>query len=300
MENEIEVILDLIEEVLDRPKKVYESKLQYGYDCPNCIEIKGLDEGDNKGNLEVNLGKFVYHCWSCGISGPLGKLFDDYGTKKQKKVYDLIKPDELKTQEVKKPKLRLPEGYTKFKDSNPKFIPHIEAYKYLNSRGVTDDMIDRFNIGYTVKGDFAHRIIVPSYNQDGVLNYFIARSWIKTKLKYKNPSAEKDKIIFNENLIDWNRDIHICEGVFDSFFLDNSIVMLGKKMSDLIFSTLYEKANGNLIICLDNDAWNDALKLYHTLNGGKLFSRIKIIKPPEGKDVADLKGNIQEYFYEIK
>ena len=70
-------------------------------------------------------------------------------------------------------------------------------------------------------------------------------------------------------------------------------------MSDLLFSTLYEKAMGNLIICLDEDAWSDALKLYHTLNGGKLYNKIKIIKPPKNMDVADLKGEIDEYFYEI-
>jgi len=92
----------------------------------------------------------------------------------------------------------------------------------------------------------------------------------------------------------------LVEGAFDGFFLDNSIVMLGKKMSKLLFETLYEKTNGNLIICLDEDAQSDALKLYHTLNGGRLYNKIKIIKPPKGMDVADLRGQIDEYYYEIK
>jgi hypothetical protein len=76
--------------------------------------------------------------------------------------------------------------------------------------------------------------------------------------------------------------------------------MLGKKMSDLLFSTIYERANRNIIICLDEDAWTDALKLYHTLNGGRLYNKIKIIKPPKDTDVADLKGKIDEYYIEIK
>ena len=299
MTDEIEVLLELIEDVLDKPKKVYGSKHQYGYDCPNCMDIKGLDKGDNKGNLEINLNKFVYHCWGCGISGPLGKLFDSYGTKKQKKVYNLIKPEELRQQENKKPKLKLPEGYTTFEDSNPRFIPHIEAYKYLQSRGITDEIIKKYKIGYTVTGDFAYRIIVPSFNKEGVLNYFVARAWVKSRLKYKNPTAEKDQIIFNEGLIDWDKDIHICEGAFDSFFLDNSIVMLGKKMSSLLFETLYANAKGNIIICTDGDAWSDGLKLYHELNGGALYNKIKIIKLPMDKDICDLRGQIDEYYYEI-
>jgi DNA primase len=55
-----------------------------------------------------------------------------------------------------------------------------------------------------------------------------------------------------------------------------------------------------IIICLDEDAWDDALKLYHELNGGRLYNKIKIIKPPKDMDVADLRGQIDEYYYEIK
>jgi DNA primase len=299
MSEEIEVLLELIEDVLDKPKKVYETKQQYGYDCPNCMDIKGLDKGDNKINLEINLKKFIFHCWGCGISGPLGRLFDDYGTKEQKKVYNLIKPEELKVQEAKKTQLKLPEGYTQFKDSNPRFIPHAEAYRYLTSRGITDEIIEKYQIGYTVSGDFAYRVIVPSFDKNNKLNYFIARSWVPNKMKYKNPTAAKDEIIFNESRIDWFKDVYLVEGAFDGFFLDNSIAMLGKKMSSLLFETLYENALGKIIICLDEDAWDDAFKLYHELNGGRLYNKIKIIKPPKDMDVADLKGKIDEYYYEI-
>lgn len=298
MSDDKEIILDILYEMLGDPEKVYDSKLQYGYNCPEC----GVDE--RKGNLEVSLEKHLFHCWSCGetnnMRGPLGKLIDLYGTKQQKKIYNLLQPESQKPKEKRKDILRLPEGYTTFEDSNPRFIPHVEAMRYLTSRGITNEMIIKYKIGYTVSGNFAYRIIVPSFDKDGILNYFVARAWIKNKIKYKNPTAEKDQIIFNEGLIDWDKDIHICEGAFDSFFLDNSIVMLGKKISDLLFSTIYEKANGNIIICLDEDAWTDALKLYHTLNGGRLYNRIKIIKPPKNMDVADLKGQIDEYYYEIK
>ncbi len=304
MTDEVEVLVELLRDVLGHEKQHYESKGQISFDCPVCAAEKGLEDGDGKGNLEINYSKHVYKCWSCGetlgTQGPLGRLFDKYATKSQKKVYNLIKPEELKQQEAKKPKLKLPEGYTTFEDSNPRFIPHIEAYRYLQSRGITDDIIKKYKIGYTATGDFAYRIIVPSYNKEGALNYFVARSFVPKKMKYKNPTTPKDEIIFNESLIDWEKDIHICEGAFDAFFLDNSIVMLGKKMSELLFSTIYEKANGNIIICLDEDAWADALKLYHTLNGGRLYNKIKIIKPPKGMDVADLKGQIDEYYYEIK
>jgi DNA primase len=304
MTEEVEVLVELLRDVLGNEKQHYETKAQISFDCPVCSEEKGLDHGDGKGNLEINYSKHVYKCWSCGetlgTQGPLGRLFDKHGTKSQKKVYNLIKPEELKQQDAKKPKLKLPEGYATFEDSNPRFIPHIEAYKYLQSRGITDEIIKKYQIGYTVTGDFAYRIIVPSFNKEGVLNYFVARSWVPRKMKYKNPTAAKDEIIFNEGIIDWNKDVYLCEGVFDSFFLDNPIVMLGKKMSSLLFETLYNNAKGNIIICTDGDAWLDGVKLYHELNGGTLYNKIKIIKLPKDKDICDLRGQIDEYYYEIK
>jgi DNA primase len=304
MTDEVEVLVELLSEVLGDPHQHYEYRRQISFDCPVCSEEKGLDGGDGKGNLEINYGKHVYKCWSCGEThgthGPLGKLFDQHGTKAQKKLYDLIKPEELKKEEVTRNRLRLPEGFITFKDSNPRFIPHIEAYRYLKSRGITDELIEKYNIGYTVTGDFAYRIIIPSYNSEGVLNYFVARAWVPRKIKYKNPSVPKDEIIFNERLIDWDKDVYLCEGAFDSFFLDNPIVMLGKKLSKLLFETIYTKANANVIICCDGDAFEDGMRIYHELNGGRLYNKIKIVKLPVDKDVCDLRGQIDEYYFEVR
>jgi len=304
IQDEVEVLIELLTDVLGEPHNHYESKAQISFDCPVCAEEKGLDTGDRKGNLEINYSKHVYKCWACGEShgthGPLGKLFDKHATKKQKKLYDLVKPEDLKIEDKKRIFLRLPEGYTKFEDSNSRFIPHKEAINYLYSRGITDEMIKKYSIGYTVKGDFAYRIIIPSYNSEGKLNYFVGRAWTKRKDKYKNPSVPKDEIIFNESLIDWSKDVYLVEGAFDSFFLSNPLVMLGKKMSKLMFEALYNKAEGNIIVCVDGDAWEDGLKIYHELNGGRLYNKIKIVKLPKDKDICDLRGNIDEYYYEIK
>ena len=298
MQDEVEVILNLLEEILGEPKKANTSTHQYSYNCPVC------DEGRGKGNFEVNLDKSVYHCWSCGDTegthGPLGKLFDNYGNKKQKKLYLLVRPEEIKVKEKKYKKLKLPEGYTKFKDSTPIYPIYKQALNYLNGRGITDEIIEKYQIGFCDKGDCTGRIVVPSYDKDNNLNYYVARSWGKTKLKYKNPDSEKDKIIFNEHLIDWEQDVYLVEGVFDAFFLPNPIPMLGKHLSQYLFESLYNKAKKDIIICLDGDAWTNATKLYRELNGGVLYNRIKIVKLPKDKDVCDLRGNINEYFYKMR
>jgi DNA primase len=299
MSDDAEILLEILHEILGDSKLHYESKGQISYNCVEC------DEGRNKGNLEVNYFEHVWKCWSCsdenGTHGTLGKLIDRYGTKKQKKVYNLLRPEEHKPKEKQKNKLRLPEGFTLFKDSSLVYPVRRQAYNYLKNRGISDDIIEKYNIGFCDSGSFSGRIIIPSYNSKDELNYFIARSWVpNSRAKYKNPEASKDEIIFFESTINWNEDIHLCEGAFDAIFLPNSIAMLGKHMSELLLNTLYEKANGNIIICLDSDAFQDAIKLYHNLNGGRLYGKVKIIKLTGDADVADLRGDISNYFYKMK
>jgi DNA primase len=296
--DENEALVELLEEVLGDHGLHYPNHGQISFNCPVC------DDGRNKHNLEVNYVVNVYKCWSCGDSegthGPLGRIFDRYGNKKQKKLYNVLKPETVVKREKKKKSLRLPDSFTLFKDSSPVYPVRRQAMNYLKNRGITDEMIEKYGIGFCDKGDHAGRIIVPSYDKKGELNYYIARSWNPmSRAKYKNPEAEKDKIIFWENLIDWNKDIFLVEGAFDGLFLENSIPMLGKHMSELLFETIYLNAKGNITICLDADAWENAVKLYHELNGGDLWGKIKLIKLPDDSDIADLRGEIKDEYYHI-
>jgi len=296
--DENEALVELLEEVLGDHGLHYPNRGQISFNCPVC------DDDRNKHNLEVNYIDNVYKCWSCGDSegthGPLGRIFDKYGNKKHKKLYNVLKPETVVKRERPKKTLKLPDDFTLFKDSSPVYPVRRQAMNYLKSRGITDEMIERYGIGFCDKGDHSGRIVVPSYNKNGELNYYIARSWNPmSKAKYKNPEAEKDKIIFWENLIDWNKDIFLVEGAFDGLFLENSIPMLGKHMSELLFETLYMNAKGNITICLDSDAWENAVKLYHELNGGEMWGRIKLIKLPDDSDIADLRGEIKDEYYRI-
>jgi DNA primase len=225
-------------------------------------------------------------------------LIDQYGNKQLKKTYNLLKPEDEKYV-AQRVYVKLPQGYKRFEDSNPRYIPHAEALRYLKQRGITDEIIKDYRIGYTAEGDFAFRVIIPSYDKEGELNYFIARSWVPHKIKYKNPTIPKETIIFNEFNIDFDKDIYLVEGAFDMLFLENSIPLLGKNISPLLFDRLYNEANGEIHICLDGDAWDNAQKLFHELNGGRLYGKIKIIRPPKDRDVCDLKGDIKDYYVNL-
>jgi hypothetical protein len=95
--------------------------------------------------------------------------------------------------------------------------------------------------------------------------------------------------------VNWNETIYIVEGAFDSIFIPNSIPLLGKFMSDNLFSKLYTQAKGKIIIVLDPDAWSDTERLYHKLNCGKLMGRVFAIKLEGDKDIADLQGKLDDY-----
>jgi DNA primase len=296
---ENDAIVELLEDLLGDHGLHYPNKGQISFNCPVC------DDDRNKHNLEINYVNNVYKCWSCGdvdgTHGSLGKLFDKYGNKKLKKLYNVLKPETVQPRQKRTKKLTLPEGFTLFTESSPVYPVRRQAYNYLKNRGITDEIIKKYNIGFCDRGSHTGRIVVPSYNSEGELNYYVARSWdTKSKFKYKNPEAEKDIIIFNERLIDWDKDIYLVEGVFDGFFLDNSIPMLGKHMSEILFEKIYMKSKGDIIIALDGDAWDNAIKLYRELNGGELYERIKIVHLPMDQDVCDLRGNINEYFVKLK
>lgn len=303
-ETDYSPIIEILEDVLGDYKMHNENKGQISFDCPVCsYEIKGLDTGDGKGNLEVNYKYNVYKCWSCseinGTHGSLYKLIKKYGTLRQLKNYQLLKPDDNEDQPKKVYKqLKLPKDFIPFntKSTGIKFLPQYkQALSYIKKRNITEEIIDKYNVGFCYDGEYANRIIIPSYDENGDLNYFIARSYLtNARLKYRNPEAEKEKIIFNERLIDWNRPIYIVEGAFDSIFLDNSIPMLGKKISEKLYMKLYEIAK-KIIIILDGDAWDDAEKLYHKLNCGKLMGKIWVVKLPKDKDIADLQGNLNNF-----
>lgn len=304
--NEGSLLVDLIINIFGDPKNLNEHNGQVSVDCPVCsYEIKGLSKTDGKGNLEINYINHIFKCWACAEThethGHLGKLIEQFGSKKDKKTYNLIRPDKIEKKEKQYKKLELPKEYKLFNEIHPLHLPRKEAWNYLKKRGITEETIKKYKIGICIDGEYAGRIIVPSFNKKGELNFFVSRSWNpRAKLKYKNPEASKDFLIFNESLIDWKKDIYLVEGVFDSFFLDNSIALLGKFINDNLWEKLYTKAKKDIIVCLDGDAFTDAKNIYDKLNGGSLYGRIKLMKLPKDKDVCDLRGQINEYMIQEK
>ena len=299
-------IVKILNGILGDCKNHNEFSGQIAYDCPVCsYEIKGLDHGDGKGNLEINYIDEVYKCWCCSEThdthGSLEGLIRKFGNNNQLKRYKILRPDEEDRHQQKKQYeiVKLPKEFIPFSEVSEGFkLTHYykQAKNYLNKRHITDEMIIKHNIGFCYQGYYQNRIIIPSYDKKRRINYFVARSYeFKPIRKYLNPKAEKEIIIFNAHLIEWNNPIYLVEGAFDSIFIPNSIPLLGKQLSDELFTLLYKKAKSDIIIILDPDAITNAELIYYKLNGGILYGRVWLIKLYGDKDIADLCGDLTGY-----
>ena len=288
------LIVEILEDFLGTHHKHYKNKGQISFDCPVCSDIKGLDSGDGKGNLEVNYNHHVYKCWACseayGTHGTINKLIRKYGNGSHLKQYRLVIPEDKKRITINNENVieGLPKEFTPLDIVRDNFH-YKKAIDYLKKRNIGIDLIKKYNLGYAVTGDYKGRIIFPSYDENNEINYYLGRSYDQyTKLKYKNPEVSKMEIIFNEGKINWDSNIYLVEGVFDHIAIPNSIPMLGKVLNDLLFQKIINKLEGKIIIVLDADAYTDALKLYKRLNSTRLQNKVLIIKMPDRFDIADV------------
>ena len=301
MENSLRNIKSIIDNVLGASKRDYcGSGGWFEYNCPHCADIN--NGPDNKYNFAINIEQFYGHCWKCGYRGKLSKVIKKYGSNidieeyreelsilKESKLYTFNNPilDSL-DDSLNDSDLELPQGFKLIKKDD---YYCQEAYKYLINRGLNDTIIENYRIGYIGKyqGKFSNRIVIPSYDSFGDLNYWIARDYTGTSyFKILNAEVDKKKITFNESYINWYEPITLVEGPFDHIIVPNSIPLLGKVLTKDcdIYNKLIEKSQSYINIFLDDDALSDAYKIYKLLNT-ELPGKIKIIKCPDGYDASD-------------
>ena len=164
-------------------------------------------------------------------------------------------------EEDKRDKISLPKHFISLAN---KELPPTSMYpiNYLKSRRIGKKDIIKWKIGYCPKGKYGGRIVIPSFDEDGDVNFFISRSYDRDWRKYLNPEASKD-IIFNHPYIDFDEPITIVEGVFDAIKAgDNSVPLLGSTLTET--SSLFDQIIKNdtpVYLALDPDADKKTNKL---------------------------------------
>ena len=264
-------LLSIVEKVLGKGRRT--SGNNYSFFSPFISHYKPKLEIDLTVN---NNGENPWHCWVSNAKGrSIVSLFKKVKAGKQY-IDDLNKILKTKNLYIKnktetKEELVLPKEYIKLyefpkiKDIQVK-MQMKQALGYLKSRGIGRTDILRYGIGYCPNGSYSGRIIVPSYDENFNLNFFVSRSIFEEDvLKYKNPKWSKDVIGF-DCFIDWDEPITLVEGVFDAITARyNAVPLFGKIIQPKLRERILLRKPPKVIVALDNDAYSDALKISSTL-----------------------------------
>jgi DNA primase len=175
------------------------SSNEFLFYCPYC--------GHHKKKMSLNFALNAFKCWVCDVRGKnIYRLVRKFGTYQQRQKWleldgrlDLSEFDKLFMElnnEVEEQTVDLPEHFVSL--CNKTLPPKAKkALRYLEQRGITRKEILMWKIGFCTEGRFGGRIIIPSFNNNGHCNYYIARSFVGHRMKYLNPPVGRD-IIFNE------------------------------------------------------------------------------------------------------
>jgi len=256
-------LITLLESVLGKGKKT--SGDNYAFYSPFVEHYKP--------KLEINIslnsnGDNPWHCW---VSDEKGKSIRSLFRKLKvsKDVWDehnsiFSRKYRYTTHQATHQVVQLPKEYIPlWKPSNSIIRKH--AIKYLEGRGITPSEIVKYEIGYCEDGIYKHKVIVPSYDSDARLNYFVGRSFYDSNFKHKNPDVSKDVVGF-EMMVNWDLPIVICEGVFDAIAIRmNAIPLFGKSPQSKLLSQIISRGVEKVYIVLDSDAFKNALRFAETL-----------------------------------
>ena len=221
--------------------------------CPVCNDTRR-----SKKKLYVSLETGWYNCWVCNTSGKnINFLFRKHAPQYLAQCQELFPNNAKLSQEIIEEKIivELPRDISlvanREKDPDARHV-----YRYLQSRGMTRLDMYRWRVCTSQEFYFRRKAIFPSYDHDGNLNYYIARSIDQTKFKYHNAKVPKSRVIFNEMDLDWKEPIILVEGVFDAVKCpDNTAIALGSTLSK--DSLLFKKLSQNrciVIVAFDEDA----------------------------------------------
>ena len=279
-------LLFLVESVLGKGQST--SKGNYAFKCPFCTH--------HKNKMEISLRTTAkrenfWHCWVCGAKGKtLLTLFKKIKAPKGKidELNILIVPTKNE-EHVVVGTLELPKEFISLSNIIEDKIAQIEAkhaLKFLKKRGITQNDIIKYNIGFCKEGPYAERVIIPSFDELSKLNYFIARSYKDSDRKYKNPPVAAKDVIGFELYINWDAPLILVEGMFDALTIKRNVIPLfGKVIHGKLMEKLVKSSVDRIYIALDNDARRDALKQAEMLMS---YGKEVYLVEMEGKDANEI------------
>lgn len=238
----------------------------------------------------MNPEKETFNCWHCGFSGKSLAAIMVQGSAAHKEYLDSRPAGKrsvfAKPVDIQKPKCSsLPTGFAPILlRGDIREAPYIT---YLRKRGITDHTMGLYRMGYVDSGPLAGRVVIPSFDAVGMVNFWSARSIYPNEktFSYRLPDASKD-VISNEHMVNWTEPVYLVEGIFDEIAIGpQAISLYGKFMQPTLATRLVEKRPPIVYVCLDNDARTEAVDLMERLVGYDITCALVDLP---GKDPGDL------------
>ena len=201
----------------------------------------------HKRKLSVNIEKNCYKCWVCNYSGKkIHYLLSKHATKDQRKRYLKTLGETIRTynEPEEKTELTIPEEYVFVLSQKNSPLGRSALNLLYNELNLDDKKIIQNKIGFCAEGIYKDRILFPSFDSEGKLNYFITRKIFSDHgKKYLDCPASKNSIIFNELFLDWSKPIIIVESIktyLRHFDVPNVIQIMGTKLDErsLLFNEI--------------------------------------------------------------
>lgn len=181
------------------------------------------------------------HCWTCGYkSRTLWNLLVKYCSRDLLLEYrDRFLPESMRRRSYVEDEsnnvpqsIELPSDFELLVTSKTNDPDVIAIKKYLYSRNMTDDDLWFYKVGFSMQNKWFRRAIFPSFDAEGKLSWYVARTVDNVRPKYESPEGDRKNVIFNEINVDWSRQIVLCEGVFDMVKCgENAIPLLGSDIN---------------------------------------------------------------------
>ena len=225
----------------------------------------------------------VWHCWTCTKSGKsLTGLLRRLNAPKAliSQMGELVQEFVPVVSSTDIP-VQLPAEYLPLTTH-----PHNIALAYLKSRGITGADIMLHQIGYCTTGPCANRVIIPSFDVTGKLNFWIGRACTNSWLNYLMPKNVSKDIIGFEQFINFDYPIVLVEGVFDAMAVKrNTIPLFGKTVPKRLQMRLIEEGVKEVYLALDKDALRQTVKVAEKFMHENID--VYVVKLP-GKDPSQI------------
>jgi len=244
----------------------------------------------HKRKLQINIQSQNWHCWVSNVGGRnFFQLLKKVSASREHfdELVELVGETKFYKSKDKQEKVgvSLPKEFKPLWNGGDGIVKR-HALSYLYNRNISDEDIMKYNIGYCDEGLYSNRIIIPSYDSNGQLNFFVGRDFYSSKMKYKNSPTPKDVIGF-DLFINWDEPIILCEGVFDAMsFKRNAIPLFGKTVMNKLHKKILESNVKTLYLALDNDAMSDAINICKNFMSEGISVKLMTLKDKDPNELG--------------